>query len=146
MLFWRQALFEPAWGHGHPRPYGCFSKASRASLKLGAWTSLCREEHSMDQYWSRLKLSENFERHWSIRTSWGNSNMDQSLVHTTFPGEIRIWTNGPESSSKVSPYPLTRNYCEKNSLRIIFRNFRGKLHSQNLQERKTFSRNYAWNS
>ena len=33
-----------------------------------------REEHSMDQYRSRLKLSENFERHWSI----------------PFPGEIRM--------------------------------------------------------
>ena len=40
-----------------------------------------REEHSMDQYRSRLKLSENFERHWSIRIS-GEIHMDQSLVHT----------------------------------------------------------------
>ena len=55
----------------------------------------------MDQYRSRLKLSENFERHWSILIS-GEIHMDQSLVHT-FPGEIRT-TNGPESSSKVSPY------------------------------------------
>ena len=30
---------------------------------------------------SRLKLSENFERHWSIRIS-GEIHMDQSLVHT----------------------------------------------------------------
>ena len=42
----------------------------------------------MDQCRSRLKLSENFERHWSIRISVGKF----------------IWTNGPESSSKVSPY------------------------------------------
>ena len=35
----------------------------------------------MDQYRSRLKLSENFERHWSIRFS-GEIHMDQSLVHT----------------------------------------------------------------
>ena len=35
----------------------------------------------MDQYRSRLKLSENFERHWSIRIS-GEKGMDQSLVHT----------------------------------------------------------------
>ena len=35
----------------------------------------------MDQYRSRLKLSENFERHWSIRIS-GEIHMDQSLVHT----------------------------------------------------------------
>ena len=40
-----------------------------------------REEHSTDQYRSRLKLSENFERHWSILIS-GEMHMDQSLVHT----------------------------------------------------------------
>ena len=39
------------------------------------------EEHSMDQYRSRLKLSENFERHWSIQIP-GEIHMDQSLVHT----------------------------------------------------------------
>ena len=38
------------------------------------------EEHSMDQCRSRLKLSENFERHWSILIS-GEIHMDQSLVH-----------------------------------------------------------------
>ena len=42
---------------------------------------LHREEHSMDQCQSRLKLSENFERHWSIQIS-GEMHMDQSLVHT----------------------------------------------------------------
>ena len=35
----------------------------------------------MDQYRSRLKLSENFEHHWSILIS-GEIHMDQSLVHT----------------------------------------------------------------
>ena len=35
----------------------------------------------MDRYRSRLKLSENSERHWSILTS-GEIHMDQSLVHT----------------------------------------------------------------
>ena len=35
----------------------------------------------MDQYRSRLKLSEDFERHWSILIS-GEIHMDQSLVHT----------------------------------------------------------------
>ena len=38
----------------------------------------------------------------------------------------------------VRQYPLTRNYYENNSPRITFRNFRGKLRSQNLRERKTF--------
>ena len=42
---------------------------------LNLW-ALSREEHSMDQCWSRLKLSENFERHWSIRIS-GETHMDQ---------------------------------------------------------------------
>ena len=40
-----------------------------------------REEHSMDQYLSRLKLSENVERHWSIPIS-EEIHMNQSLVHT----------------------------------------------------------------
>ena len=35
----------------------------------------------MDQYRSRLKLSETYERHWSILIS-GQIHMDQSLVHT----------------------------------------------------------------
>ena len=39
----------------------------------------------MDQYRSRLKLSENFERHWSIRIS-GEIHVDQSLVHTFSSG------------------------------------------------------------
>ena len=62
-----------------------------------------REEHSMDQCWSRLKLSENFERHWSIRIS-GKIHMDQSLVHTFSWGH----SYGPMVlkflNSKVSPY------------------------------------------
>ena len=44
-------------------------------------TANFREEHSMDQYRSRLKLSENFERHCSILIS-GEIHMDQSLVYT----------------------------------------------------------------
>ena len=51
------------------------------AVKLGS------EEHSMDQYRSRLKLSENFERHWSIRIS-GEIHMDQSLVHTLSWGNL----------------------------------------------------------
>ena len=37
---------------------------------------LVREEHSMDRCRSRRKLSENLERHWSIRIS-GEMHMDQ---------------------------------------------------------------------
>ena len=63
-----------------------------------------KEEHSMDQCRSRLKLSENFERHWSIPIS-GEIHMDQSLVHTfSWGNSYGPWTNAPESSSKVSPY------------------------------------------
>ena len=43
----------------------------------------------------------------------------------------------------VMMYPLTRNYYENNSMRIIFRNFEAILYPQNLRERRTFSRNYA---
>ena len=50
------------------------------------WPLYCRRPSQ--QYRSRLKLSENFERHWSVRNSVGKF----------------IWTNGLESSSKVSPY------------------------------------------
>ena len=41
---------------------------------------------------------------------------------------------------------LTRNDRENNSLRIIFPIFWWILHSRNLLERKTFSRNYVWDS
>ena len=76
----------------------CKQRSSTVSQKtptVGAKTSpqqtsclnlvlfLDREEHSMDQCQSRLKLSENLERHWSIPIS-GEIHMDQSLVHT-FP-------------------------------------------------------------
>ena len=43
-------------------------------------------------------------------------------------------------------HPLTRNYCENNSLRIIFRNFRGILHPQNLKspgKKDFFQKNYV---
>ena len=52
---------------------------------------------------------------------------------------------GTERASKhrstingMDSYPLTRNYYENNSLRIIFRNFGGILSSSNSHERKTF--------
>ena len=63
--------------------------------KWGPYRAFCRsrEEHSMpesmDQCRSRLKLSENFQDLWSMRIS-GEVHMDQSLIHTTFPGEIRM--------------------------------------------------------
>ena len=61
-----------------------------------------REEHSMDQYRSRPKLSENFERHWSIPIS-GEIHMDQSLVHTF------SWGNsyGPMVLKVLQKFPPT---------------------------------------
>ena len=54
----------------------------------------------MDQSLSRLKLSENFERHWSMRIS-GETSMEQSLVH------IFSWGNsyGPMSQSPTAGHP-----------------------------------------
>ena len=60
------------------------------------------KEHSMDQYRSRLKLSENFERHWSILIS-GEIHMDQSLVHTFSGGN----TYGPMVLKVLPKFPPT---------------------------------------
>ena len=68
-------------------------------------TQIPREEHSMDQYRSRLKLSENFEHHWSILIS-GEFMYGPIIGPYLFLGKF-IWTNGPESSSKVPPYTGT---------------------------------------
>ena len=56
----------------------------------------------MDQYRSRLKLSENFECHWSILIS-GEIHMDQSLVHTF------SWGNsyGPMVLKILQKFPAT---------------------------------------
>ena len=56
----------------------------------------------MDQYRSRLKLSENFERHWSMPIS-GEIHMDQSLVHTF------SWGNsyGPMVLKVLQKFPPT---------------------------------------
>ena len=63
---------------------------------------LFREEHSMDQYRSRPKLSENFEDHWSIPIL-GEIHMDQSLVHTF------SWGNsyGPMVLKVLQKFPPT---------------------------------------
>ena len=62
-----------------------------------------KEENSMDQYRSRLKLSENFERHWSIPFP-GEIHMDQSLVHTF------SWQNsyGPMVLKVLLKFPPTQ--------------------------------------
>ena len=75
----------------------------------------------MDQYRSRLKLSENFERHWSIRMS-GEIHMDQSLVH------IFSWGNscGPMVLKVLLKFPptlaLVHGWLFPGSSRILRRN------------------------
>ena len=61
-----------------------------------------REEHSMDQYRSRLKVSENFEGHWSISFP-GEIHMDQSLVHTFSCGN----SYGPMVLKVLQKFPPT---------------------------------------
>ena len=72
----------PANGCRHCN-FGFPQKIGFASAFRGPIARICsitsREEQSMDQYRSRLKLSENFERHWSILIS-GEIHMDQALV------------------------------------------------------------------
>ena len=45
----------------------------------------------------------------------------------SLPKEVRVAIQGTSERDPNPPgpqnYPLTRNYCENNSLRIIFRNF-----------------------
>ena len=61
-----------------------------------------REEHSMDQYGSRLKLSENFEHHWSILIS-GEIHMDQS------------WTTPPPFFPRAPSGPPTHTHRDLSS-------------------------------
>ena len=76
-------------------------------------------------------------------------------THTHTQTEPRAGTRADRLHPKTCHYtqipfvpklPLARIYYENNSLRIIFRNFWGILYSRTVQERKTFSRNYAWDS
>ena len=55
----------------------------------------------MDQYRSRLKLSENFEP--LVHTNFGGNSYGPVIGPYLFLGKF-VWTNGPESFSKVSPY------------------------------------------
>ena len=107
-------------------------------INFQSLAALNREEHSMDQYRSRLKLSENFERHWSIRIS-GEIHMDQSLVHTFSWGNLygpmvlKVLQKFPPTLVLVhgwlSPvkYPLRRNYYQNNSVNIFSCNCPGAI-------------------
>ena len=101
---------EPAWGHiSHTSGRifcleistynlsGCTSGPSGPEQGRALYAT-----ESMDQYRSRLKLSENFERHWSILIS-GEIHMDQSLVHTF------SWGNsyGPTGLKVLLKFPPT---------------------------------------
>ena len=76
----------------------------------------------MDQYRSRPKLSENFEaQNWGplVHTfSWGNS-YGPIIGPYLFLGKF-IWTHGPESSSKVSPYTGIGPWMALPSVRTVF--------------------------
>ena len=54
----------------------------------------------MDQYRSRLKLPENFEP--LIHTNFKGNSYGPIIGPYLLLGKF-VWTNGPESSSKVSP-------------------------------------------
>ena len=116
----------------------------------------------MGQCRSRLKLSQNFERRWSIlicmftidsfvwvkmasprgcyteRLDCKSSKSEKRRLWL-FPG---VCSGVPEENSGKAPgnswYPLTRNYYENNSLRLIFPNFPEGSHLQNLREKKDF--------
>ena len=68
---------------------------------------LSREENSMDQYRSRLKLSktETFRELWAplVHTNFGGNSYGPIIGPYLFLGKF-VWTNGPESSSQVSRY------------------------------------------
>ena len=82
-----------------------------------------REEHSVDQYRLRLKLSENFEWHWSMLIS-GEIHMDQSLLHNFSWGNsygpmlLKVLLKFPPALVLVHgwlfPAPPNRNPRERN--------------------------------
>ena len=82
--------------------FSCLKRAEKIAAKQGTipktlYLSHClflglilgREEHSMDPYRSRLKLSENFEHHWSIQISVGKFIWTNHWS-IPFPGENRM--------------------------------------------------------
>ena len=77
-----------------------------------------RDEHSVDQYRSRQKLSENFEHHWSIQIS-GEIHMDQSLVHTFSWGNsygpmvLKVLRKFPPTLVLVHGWLFPENWYEK---------------------------------
>ena len=85
-----------------PRGNHFDSEGTLATARVSHKTRDPREKHSMDQYRSRPKLSENFERHWSIRTS-GEIHMDQSLVHAFSWGNLY----GPMVLKVLQKFPPT---------------------------------------
>ena len=74
----------------------------------------------MDQHRSRLKLSENFERRWSMQIS-GEIHMDQSLVHTF------SWGNsyGPMVLKVLLKFGPPLADCVNSSPPLILRKFQG---------------------
>ena len=87
----------PTPSRGRPPPHLKISGPKSLGLD-----SFFREEHSMDQCRSRLKLSENFECHWSMLIS-GEIHMDQSLVHSFSWGN----SHGPMVLKVLLKFPPT---------------------------------------
>ena len=86
-------VIQPPISDSHPHP---------PKNLLNLFSLHSKEERSMDQYRSRLKLSENFQDHWSMPIS-GEIHMDQSLVHTF------SWGNsyGPMVLKVLQKFPPT---------------------------------------
>ena len=84
----------------------------------------------MDQYRSRLKLSENLEHHWSILIS-GEVHMDQSLVHTFSWGNsygpmvLKVFLKFPPALVLVDGwlFPAQLHTCARTLSRIRFLGF-----------------------
>ena len=83
LLPWAQKFYTPlvlGWFFFSLQWRWCIKFCLRCSPRTRVQKPVFRKEHSMDQCRSRLKLSENFERHWSIRIL-GEIHMDHPLVH-----------------------------------------------------------------
>ena len=103
----REELSEPKTGTARTFPYMNRNRTEPGTpCKMVKCNPRCSNGMSgKSTLWSnRLKLSENFERHWSIPIS-GTIHMDDPIRPYLFLGKL-VWTNGPESSSKKFPPTL----------------------------------------
>ena len=80
--------------------------------------------------------------HWETPKKAGNF---KNALLTRRPREARILKDILQNVTSLFTirdeditYPLTRNYYDNNSLRVIVRNFWGSSHLQNVQEKEDF--------